>query len=457
MTSIGLLDDRVQAISEMIDSDVGEVARARQRYYAQFDADDDQPPRNSKPKICLSAFPWSFPRTFLTTAKQNNSGLQEEAFKSRAKVDRAAAEFAAAKTRLAQASPDLATLEATHRRLTKERRDLERQLQDIALQRGKARKEERNISQALAKQVRVQEEQERENKIAYDAIHGNTTDLLRRAVAEERQQKQLLEKAVATAAAATAETYAKRAQREAARVPAVRAADAAGKPILPTREWKPSQRHVEARAGLAREMAASAPSSVAASSAEAAAEAASSSAAAATAAVRVTSSLATTASTPAVTLPAPPVASLPLRPLSVPGETTTAHTTKPAAEVASDDPVVARMRRQIELYKMVQASCPGMSHQDIQGMALACMGETSSAPPVGGGSSSSPTISMTPVGPAHPPQFSHPQHRTDGPGRGSTNFSGPEGSHHPRGPRDDRFHGQQCEASPGGQGTGTWI
>lgn len=50
MTSIGLLDDRVQAISEMIDSDIGEVARARQRYYAQFDADDDPPPRNSKAK-----------------------------------------------------------------------------------------------------------------------------------------------------------------------------------------------------------------------------------------------------------------------------------------------------------------------------------------------------------------------------------------------------------------------
>lgn len=51
MTSIGLLDDRVQAISEMIDSDIGEVARARQRYYAQFDADDDPPPRNGKAKV----------------------------------------------------------------------------------------------------------------------------------------------------------------------------------------------------------------------------------------------------------------------------------------------------------------------------------------------------------------------------------------------------------------------
>ena len=321
--------------------------------------------------------------------KQKNPGLQDEASRSRAKVDRAAAEFAAAKTRQEKASPDLVVLEATHRRLAQERRDFERQLQDIVLQRGKVSKEEKYISQTLAAQVRVQEERERENKIAYDAIHGNTTDLLRRAVADERRQKLLLDKAAATAAAATAENNAKRAQREAARVPAVRAADAPSKPILPKMEWEPSQRHVEARAGLAREMAASAPSfSVTASSAEAAAEAASSTAAAATAAVRVTSSLATTASTPAATPSAPPVASLPLRPPSVPGDATTAHTTKPAAEVASDDPVVARMRRQIELYKMVQASCPGMSHQDIQGMALACMGETSSAPPVGGQSSS---------------------------------------------------------------------
>ena len=98
----------------------------------------------------------------------------------------------------------------------------------------------------------------------------------------------------------------------------------------------------------------------------------------------------------------------------MPAATTTAPTSTPVAvrpKVAGDDPVVARMRRQIELYKLVQGSCPRMSHQDIQGMALACMGEAPSAPLAGGGlSSSAPTIYMTPVGPAPPPQI--PLHST---------------------------------------------
>ena len=51
---------------------------------------------------------------------------------------------------------------------------------------------------------------------------------------------------------------------------------------------------------------------------------------------------------------------------------------------------------------------------------MACMGETPSAQPAGGGSSSSaPTISMTPVEPALLPQFPHSQHMADGPGRGN--------------------------------------
>ncbi|CAM9814929.1 unnamed protein product [Pylaiella littoralis] len=53
MTSIGLLDDRVQSISALIDADIGEVARARQRYYAQFDCPDDEDkpqPRTSRVK-----------------------------------------------------------------------------------------------------------------------------------------------------------------------------------------------------------------------------------------------------------------------------------------------------------------------------------------------------------------------------------------------------------------------
>lgn len=41
MASIGVLDSRVQAISEMIDNDVGEVARARQNYYAQVGSEHD--------------------------------------------------------------------------------------------------------------------------------------------------------------------------------------------------------------------------------------------------------------------------------------------------------------------------------------------------------------------------------------------------------------------------------
>lgn len=53
MSSIGMLDERVQAISALIDTDIGEVARARQRYYAQFESTDDQgsPPHTSKAKV----------------------------------------------------------------------------------------------------------------------------------------------------------------------------------------------------------------------------------------------------------------------------------------------------------------------------------------------------------------------------------------------------------------------
>ena len=205
----------------------------------------------------------------------------------------------------------------------------------------------------------------KDNKAASDEIHATTSDQLRQAVADEKLHKTLLDRAAAAVAAATAETNAKRAQREAARVPVVRAADAAGKPTLPRREWKPSQRHVEALVGLARDLAASAPfSAAAASSAEAAAEAARSSAAAAAAALRVTPSTVTaTISVPAAT-PSAPAVSIPPRPPPVHAATTTAPTSTPVAvgpEAVGDDPVVARMRRQIELYKMVQASCPGMS------------------------------------------------------------------------------------------------
>lgn len=55
MSSIGMLDERVQSISALIDTDIGEVARARQRYYAQFESTEgDQPgspPRPSKAKV----------------------------------------------------------------------------------------------------------------------------------------------------------------------------------------------------------------------------------------------------------------------------------------------------------------------------------------------------------------------------------------------------------------------
>ena len=94
-------------------------------------------------------------------------------------------------------------------------------------------------------------------------------------------------------------------------------------------------------------------------------------------------------------------------------------------------------------------------------MALACMEETPSAPPVGGGKSSpAPIISMTPVGPAPTPQFPPPQHRADGPGRGNANFSGPghEWSHHSRGSRDERHHaqhyGQHHQGHRGARGQG---
>lgn len=59
MGSIGQLDDRVTAISALIDSQIGEVARARQRYYAQFESGDSggsgsegQPPRAGRAKVC---------------------------------------------------------------------------------------------------------------------------------------------------------------------------------------------------------------------------------------------------------------------------------------------------------------------------------------------------------------------------------------------------------------------
>ncbi len=53
MAWIGMLDERVQSISALIDTDIGEVARARQRYYAQFEsiAEQDPPSRTSKAKV----------------------------------------------------------------------------------------------------------------------------------------------------------------------------------------------------------------------------------------------------------------------------------------------------------------------------------------------------------------------------------------------------------------------
>ncbi|CAM9581874.1 unnamed protein product [Ascophyllum nodosum] len=48
MASIGTLDDRCQKISEMIDRDVGEVARARKRYYENFEKGDSPPCNKSK-------------------------------------------------------------------------------------------------------------------------------------------------------------------------------------------------------------------------------------------------------------------------------------------------------------------------------------------------------------------------------------------------------------------------
>ena len=83
-------------------------------------------------------------------AKQNVPGLQDEASRSRTEVDRAAAEFAVAKTRQEKTSPDLVALEASHRPFARERRDLARQLQDIALQRVKARNEGREMAKTLA-------------------------------------------------------------------------------------------------------------------------------------------------------------------------------------------------------------------------------------------------------------------------------------------------------------------
>lgn len=51
MASIGALDERIQSISELIDEDVGEVARTRDRYFTQFNNKDDgssPPPSKSK-------------------------------------------------------------------------------------------------------------------------------------------------------------------------------------------------------------------------------------------------------------------------------------------------------------------------------------------------------------------------------------------------------------------------
>lgn len=48
MASIGMLDERVQSISEMIDSEIGEVARARKAYYEQFEKGNSSIGGNSK-------------------------------------------------------------------------------------------------------------------------------------------------------------------------------------------------------------------------------------------------------------------------------------------------------------------------------------------------------------------------------------------------------------------------
>ena len=65
--------------------------------------------------------------------------------------------------------------------------------------------------------------------------------------------------------------------------------------------------------------------------------------------------------------------------------------------VTGEDPVLARMRQQLQLFQMVRSLCPEMSHQEKQSTAAACLG---SAP-----ASALPEVSMTPVGATPPPWF----------------------------------------------------
>ena len=165
----------------------------------------------------------------------------------------------------------------------KEGRDLERQLQDMSLHRGNILAVEHNTAQTLAARATV--EDTAESSASYDDVVAVIGDQLCKAVAHEQRHQVLLDQAWAANAATTQDRKAIRAVREATRRPEIRAADAMGAPILPKREWKPSHRQVAARAGLRRDMPASAPSfyAVAASSASASASAAQSAAVAAAA------------------------------------------------------------------------------------------------------------------------------------------------------------------------------
>lgn len=135
-----------------------------------------------------------------------------------------------------KAADDIAKAETLQQGSATERRDVERQLQYRALQRGKTLAAEREAARDLAERAQREAARAADNLAAYEQVTTMRRDLLAKVVSTERCHQVMVERASAAQQAAELERTAKRGLREAARGPAVRAADAAAKPILPRRE-----------------------------------------------------------------------------------------------------------------------------------------------------------------------------------------------------------------------------
>ena len=267
--------------------------------------------------------------------------MQLEAARTKTEMDRAAAFF--------RSAPAVeAKLARKHREageaLAKGREDALRQHRDIhdmerlqALEQQNARHRAAQLKASLRKEERRQADNAVSFRDAMAAARRELADIM----SKNQERQETVQQLVYQQSVAEDEKQFHRGVRETARGPAVRAADAAGQPILPHAEWQHTPARIAARAARATVAAASAPTSRSAAtslslvagpaSAAATAPAATSTVAAAAAASAEASAASAEKSAVAATSnPTPGMAAV-------------------TPTVVPDDPAVLRMKRELQL------------------------------------------------------------------------------------------------------------